>query len=201
MQDQPSALSEARRLRAEASRLIEGSGLDAVLRRHGEARFTGSYRLDLMAWRDLDIEIVMRPEEESVGAFFRLGGEIAALPGVRSLKFNNGVSFRLWEEAPRGLYWGMRLLEPDTQATWKVDLWAFRAELAESHLRETEEIIARLDQATRELIVETKRALLTPEGRTPVFSGYQIYRAVLYEGLRQREEIVAYLRAHGVEGV
>jgi hypothetical protein len=61
-------------IRAEADRLL-GSGLQAVLSQFGEVSVIGSYALRLMAWRDLDIEVV--PDEPSRRAFFDLGYRVA----------------------------------------------------------------------------------------------------------------------------
>ena len=54
-----------------------------------------------------------------------------------------------------------------------------------------------MDEETRKLILEVKYSLLTPEGRTPSLSGRHIYRAVLFEGLRKKKEILAYLSEVG----
>ena len=50
----------------------------------------------------------------------------------------------------------------------------------------------------RKLIVDTKQTLLTAEGRTPVFSGYHIYCAVIDHGLRSIGDITDYIREKGV---
>ena len=50
----------------------------------------------------------------------------------------------------------------------------------------------------REVILLAKDALITPGGRTPSFSGYPIYCAVLDEGLRELDDIKDYIEAHGV---
>jgi hypothetical protein len=58
-----------------------------------------------------------------------------------------------------------------------------------------------MDEEKRKLILDVKHSLINAEGRTPFLSGYHIYRAVLFEGLTEREEIVAYLREQGIAGV
>ena len=83
--------------------------------------------------------------------------------------------------------------------SWKIDLWAKNREALAENRAEMEQISQMMDEETRKFIVEVKHSLLTPEGRTPFLSGYKIYQAVFYEGLREKEDIIAYLRERGIE--
>lgn len=62
-------------IRTEADDILR-SGLLSILGGHGEVHMVGSYALELMTWRDLDIHVVR--EDLDIKAFFGLGGEIAA---------------------------------------------------------------------------------------------------------------------------
>jgi hypothetical protein len=50
----------------------------------------------------------------------------------------------------------------------------------------------------RQLILEYKFSILTAAGRTPMFSGIHIYRAVVNLGFTDFSEISNYLRENGI---
>jgi len=187
-------------LRREADALLEWSGLDGVLRGHGQVHLTGSYALELMAWRDLDIHMVLFEIWDPLDAIFSLGHQIAKLPGVIRMSFGNHLR-KPRPKLPVGLYWGVRMLHPDNGEEWKLDIWAVDEAQIRQNKAVMERIRAALDEQSRRLILDMKRAILTKEGRTPVLSGIPLYEAVLFEGLRDEAAIREYLRAQGVEGV
>src|SRR5689334_1361695 len=90
-------------LRAEADELLYGRGLLAALNKYGTAHITGSYYLDLMTWRDLDLYVDSSAMAE--GDFFALGRDIAA--AVRPGKMHYRDEFILQSGLPRGFYWGI----------------------------------------------------------------------------------------------
>ena len=65
--------------------------------------------------------------------------------------------------------------------------------------QELVDIKARMTPEHRRVILSYKHSILTDTGRTPMFSGIFIYRAVINEGLRDFDAISAYLRASGIE--
>ena len=197
---QPQALAVAEALHSEADRVLHATGLDPLLRSYGTVAYTGSYLLDVMAWPDIDIHMVMEPDPLSLDRFFELGRELAGLDGIFRLNFRN-VHRAPIQGLPRGLYWGMRLDTGSPPTTWKLDLWATEADDLEANLALMSRFQKAMDDESRRRIVETKRALLTPAGRTPVLSGVHIYEAILFRGLRALDDIRAYLREQGVEGV
>ena len=106
-------------IRTEADRLLE-SGLRALLADYGDVHVVGSYALDLMTWRDLDIHLVR--ERLDVPAFFTLGGEIAALLQPHRMHFRD-ESCVATPGLPKGLYWGI-YLGNERAGAWKIDVWA-----------------------------------------------------------------------------
>lgn len=189
----------SRRLREEATALIHQAGLDGILRRYGNPHYTGSYFLDLMAWPDLDIELSLAPDPFSLEAFFDLGREIAQACTVSWMTFHNRVWFRPFEQVPKGLYWNIHVADAAFTEEWNIDLWSLEASVLEGNWRQMQQTAAALDEAKRRTIVALKHSLLTEAGRTPRFSGYHLYQAVLFKGLTRREEIMQYLRDNGVE--
>jgi len=194
------AVAIAEELRREAHEILFERGMDAILQPHGRVLYIGSYVLDTMAWPDLDIEIVLEPDPVSTDHFFDIGKEIAKMDDVVSMKFDNYFDWP-HPRLPRGLYWRIRLDMGTRPVPWKIDLWA----VGEKEIAKTqagmERIRAALTKETRKRIIDIKHALLTPEGRTPILSGYHIYEAVLFKGLREEKEIREYLRGQGIRGV
>ena len=76
----------------------------------------------------------------------------------------------------------------------EIDLWATEQEVYDSNRQVMREIQGRLTDETRKRILDVKRAILTPDGKTPVLSGYEVYQAVLFERLTKMDDILAYFR-------
>ena len=197
------ALAVAASLHAEASDLLYKHGLHDALSSCGEVYYTGSYALDLMVWPDLDISLRLNPSFHSIDRFFEVGRRIAECDNVVSMKFHNFHQFPV-PELPPGLYWNAKInrLHSDAVSSglpWKIDIWSMDEEAVDENRRDMERIKKSLTQETRTLILDVKYSLITEEGRTPVLSGYHIYQAVLVEGIKDREEIMKYLRDHGID--
>lgn len=190
-------VSHADELQRSGRELINSLQLEARLRRYGEVEYVGSFALDLMAWTDIDIHMVLSAGDEDLSSFFQLGAEIAGLAPVEQLKFSN-----LWKNRPPGwepgLYWGIRIARGPEEIPWKVDLWATDEPVFQRRRGELARVKGALDETSRRLILEIKQTLLTPEGRTPIGSGHRICEAVLFEGLRTIEEVCDYLVREGV---
>lgn len=189
----------SRHLREEATALIHQAGLDSILRRYGKLHYTGSYFLDLMVWPDLDIELSLAPDPFSLEAFFDLGREIAQACAVSWMTFHNRVWFRPFEQVPKGLYWNIHVADAAFTEEWNIDLWSLEPSVLEANWKQMQKTAAAIDEPKRSTIIELKHSLLNEAGRTPRFSGYHTYQAVLFKGLTQREEIIRYLRDHGVD--
>jgi hypothetical protein len=183
-------------LKRDAAALLADTGLDALLRKHGKVAYVGSFALDLMAWPDIDVNMVLSGGQ-SITGFMRLFSAIAEIPGVTQISFLNTLDEQLVGR-PQGLYAGVRL---HRKVRWKVDLWCVAPSAIDEHQREMEDILADLDGESRAAILNAKFDLLTAGGRTLIGSGHLIYEAVLSKGLRRTTEIRDYLRDQGIEGI
>ena len=177
-------LSVDAELRGEADRLLD-SGLRDLLETFGEVHLTGSYTLELMTWRDLDIHIV-RESLDRV-SFFELGGRIADLLEPHRMHFRDETIGET-PGLPLGVYWGVYA------AAWKIDVWASSREDFEPVKRFCDRIGERLTPETREAILAIKSAVCQhPEYRRG-FTSADIYKAVLDRGMRRPEEFQLHYR-------
>jgi hypothetical protein len=165
-------------LRREADELLAG-GLQTLLARYGKVHVHGSYRLQLMTWRDLDIYLESPSISES--QCFALGGEICRLLSPHKMFFTDNRSGKD-ESHPQGMYWGIRL--GDVQAGgWKIDLWLVKPETCLHLLAFADNVASRLTPTLRERILAIKLAVCHhPEYRKGLTSS-MIYQAVLDGGV------------------
>jgi hypothetical protein len=170
------------RIREEAGRLL-ASGLRQILSEHGEVHVIGSYALDLMTWRDLDIHLVRARID--VADFFVLGGRIESLLHPPRMHFRNEIAAAT-PGLPRGLYWGVYLGD-ERAGAWKIDIWQTDAAGFEPVRQFGAALAARLTDETRRAIVAIKEAAWRhPEYRRG-FTSSNIYSAVLDRGVRDAD--------------
>jgi hypothetical protein len=172
-------VSHSEELRDEADRLLNG-GLVDILARYGDVHVIGSYALGLMVWRDLDIHIVTG--QFDVSAFFRMGADITTLLGPHRMHFRDERAVGT-PGLPRGLYWGVHLGD-ERAGAWKIDIWETDRDDFERVARFGGDIARRLDEETREAILEIKHACWTHPDYRRRFTSADIYSAVLDRGVR-----------------
>jgi hypothetical protein len=193
------SLSRAAMLKDEADHLLFDSGIEAILKKYGDVIYSGSYVLDLLAWRDLDIYLVLDDDPDPMGTLAKIVAEVVQrkdlLRAVIQLKTHLKDPF---PKGPEGLYLGLKLGE-DWPSAWKLDIWVVSPDKRAKNKADLERVRAALAPETRELILDIKNKLLTPEGRTPSLTGHNLYEAVLFRGLRSQTDICAYLKEHGVK--
>lgn len=191
MTAETSSHSTASVLRTEADSILHERGLLALMRAYGAPHVTGSYALDLMTWRDLDIylESPDMPEER----FFELGGRIALALRPSRMQFRNERIART-PGLPAGLYWGVYAAFPE-QRLWKIDIWCVPSEECCRLLRDCNDIERRLTPGTRTAILQIKaRCCEHPEYRYG-FSSQDIYTAVLDDGIETFDQFRTHLQA------
>jgi len=177
--------------RPQGVRIVDSNSvvLRALLARHGTVHVTGSYALELMAWRDLDVYV--ESPEVSLGEFFTLGGEIAALLSPVRMQFLDNRGGGL-DGLPSGLYWGARLGEL-LQGAWKIDVWAVRPETCAELIAYCDGIAARLTPRARRAILRIKSHCWRDPAYRKGFTSQDIYRAVLDYGVSDAEGFAAFL--------
>ncbi|UOQ84662.1 hypothetical protein [Gracilibacillus salinarum] len=87
----------------EAYDILYENGFYDLLRKFGNPQISGSYFLQLMTWRDLDI--YLESESINVTTFFELGKEITDMMNPAKMIFRNELMGNT-PGLPNGLYWG-----------------------------------------------------------------------------------------------
>jgi hypothetical protein len=177
------------RIKKEADAILHNKGLWDLLNPFGIPHLSGSYTLDLMTWRDLDI--YLETNDISEKDFFLLGGQIAGLLSPVKMSFRNERIGKT-EGLPNGLYWGI-YLGNERAGDWKVDIWAVDTPECQKLIKHCNDIKEKLTPATQQVILDIKsRCWQHPEYRRS-FSSTDIYAAVLEKGLTDINEFMAYL--------
>jgi hypothetical protein len=176
-------------LRQEADALLHESGLKLLLEEYAPVHVTGSYSLQLMVWRDLDI--ALDAPNMTIPQFFDLGKRITSLLSPWKMFFTNTRDFR-GGSYPPGLYWGIRLGDA-RRGAWKIDLWAFDSDECRDKIRDCAALKSRLNDENRRIILDLKSQLWDkPEYRDTITSQH-IYEAVLDSGVGTIDQFFEYL--------
>jgi hypothetical protein len=174
----------ATQLKEESERLLSFLELEEGVSPFGALKRVGSAALDLMTWRDLDLQVKME-RGSSVELFNQL---FCQYNGVRSVRRLYAIRFE-GDYRPgmsRGHYFGM--VVDFEGADWKIDLWV----LSPEEQRDSDGWMARatgaLDAQARRLILRLKQQAMV-DGRVPKGVSRQICEWVLLEGLRDEAEL------------
>ena len=180
-------------IRREADKILHQKGLLSLLMRYGIPHIAGSYVLQLMTWRDLDI--YLEADEIVETRFFHLGGQIAATLCPVKMHFRN-ERIGQTEGLPRGLYWGVYLGD-ERRGDWKIDIWTLDGDQYQQAIAYEADLTRRLTPETRLSILEIKSQCWQDPGYRRSFSSQDIYRAVLEEGVTSMNEFEAFLNRGG----
>ena len=169
-------IEHARLLRKEASKLLNDEGLLSLLQDFGETRVIGSYTLDTMTWRDIDISIKL-PDAKDVLLFFKIGKKIAKKYQITKMSFSNHF-IRNFPGFDHGLYWGIQLLFVEQE--WKIDLWGYGETEFEEHMSEFDDLHEKLQKADRNALLRIKHVISQhPNYRGDIYNSMKVYQAVI----------------------
>jgi len=185
-------LERAAKLRHEADIVLGLIHVYDVLRLYAKVFPTGSFFLDVMAYPDIDLYITRVNLEQ----LFQIGARIARCELVIQVIFERTDDpVRL----PNGLYLKPRVNYGDWGRPWKIDIWSLDEKVILEKMADMRHFQAKLTPELREKIIQYKHSVLTPQLRTPVYSGFYIYKAFLDEGLTDFESVTQYLIANGIQ--
>lgn len=180
---------ENKRIRDEADEILHDRNLLQIVQAYGKTYVSGSYALDLMTWRDLDIYL----DEDFISEerFFQLGSQLcAALSPVR-MQFRNERIAKT-KGLPQGLYWGI-YLGNEREGAWKIDIWAITSKECERLLNYCQAIKEQLNDSVSGTILSIKSQCWQDPQYRHTYDSSHIYEAVLKGGVRDLEGFWNYL--------
>lgn len=167
--------SQDENLRKEGELILDRSGVGKILLKN-DFHPVGSFVMKTMAWRDIDFE--RYDDDPDVDEHWELGKELGQLEWVWNLHCNNAYTD---PRAPNnsGLYWGVKITDPEGGNIWRVDLWTARKEEFERNSPGRNIWYSRLNEETRFTILSIKDKFRDmPELRRTYLSAH-VYEAVL----------------------
>ena len=176
-------------MKEEANQVLHENKVLQILEKYGKPHISGSYALDLMTWRDLDIYLQMDCLDEQ--SFFDLGAELCKTLYPVRMQFRDERLAKTYG-LPDGFYWGI-YLGNEREGAWKIDVWAVSAQECERLLAYCNGIKSQLDDSKSSAILSIKsQCWQDPEYRR-IYSSTDIYEAVLRGGIRDLEGLWKYL--------
>jgi hypothetical protein len=180
----------SRALRHEADEVLDLIRLNDHVAPIGPLMPTGSYFMDLMMYPDIDFNLPLATPEKLLG----VGAELSKLKCVRKIRYLRGGSGDL----ENGFYLKPEISHGNWGRLWKIDIWSLPSAILEKTHAEMADLKTRITPEHRAIILDAKYRLLTDKGRTPMYSGIFIYRAVIDHGLTEFSEIVKFLKGSGI---
>lgn len=181
----------AARLQEEALFLLSDLRLPDLVRPYGKLTIQGSCFLDVMVYPDLDVYF----PPLTLPQLFTIAAALAAHPLVWQVVFEKSDDPGL----PGGLYLKPRLHYGGWGRDWKIDIWSVEEAVSRPKMANQERWKNMLTPELRERILLYKHSVMTREGRTPMYSGYWIYQAILDEGMSDFVQISNYLKENGIK--
>ena len=164
-----------RSLRREADDLLAKHGLLQLLAGFGRPHLTGSYSLQLMTWRDLDIYLEMDRVDKP--RFLDLGRQLGDVLAPRKLSFTDHLNFPATEPV-NGLYWGIHT-GVLSRGGWKIDLWGVSHAECAARLAQAGSLAARIGARERRIILAIKNDVCRDPRYRDTVRSQDVYDAVL----------------------
>ncbi len=175
----------------EANEILHEYGLLQILSKYGNPIITGSYSLNLMTWRDLDI--YLEADEMTEERFFNLGKEIVVRLKAHRMHFRNEFISKT-PNLPVGFYWGI-YITLNFSDVWKIDVWAIDSNQINLYQKELNDLKSRIDEEKRPIILMIKHHFCKhPEYRRK-FAARDIYHAVIAENVNSTKQFSEWLRS------
>lgn len=191
-------LNKAKYIKKRAQEVLRKTNLVETLEAHGEVIFTGSFELDTMVWNDIDLQILPKNGiSEDKTLLGKLAQSLISNLPIKKLSFID-FYIRKKPKMPKGRYIGFQYWDEDNSEEWKFDIWILAEEDFEKNRKFMNQMKDKLTGELREEAINLKAKLTKKYGRPPQLASYNIYRALVQEGIRDEKEILEFLVKNGV---
>jgi hypothetical protein len=184
------AFERAARLTLEGGAVLDLIHFEALIAPYAKIYYNGSFYLNVMVYPDIDVYV----SKVSLDTLFKIGGQLAGSEAVVQVVFEKSNDPHL----PGGLYLKPRVAYGHWGRPWKIDIWSLDEDLIERQMAPMRRYKEAMTEDLREQILEYKLSVMTGQGRTPMGSGFYIYKAFIDEGLTDFARVTEYLVANGV---
>ena len=178
-------------MKKEADSILLDKDLLTILKSFGTPHIHGSYFLDLMTWRDLDI--YLESENISTTDFFKLGEKICSSFDPVKMSFRNELKAKT-KGLPNGLYWGIYLGD-ERAGAWKIDIWAVSPKECQRLLDYCNTVKRKLYPEAVRIIMEIKSQCWQDPAFRKSYSSSDIYAAVLDKNISSLGEFKEHLNS------
>ncbi|MBO5037089.1 MAG: hypothetical protein J6D42_08430 [Clostridia bacterium] len=169
--------------KTKANRILYELGLLKRLEEIGEPHIIGSYRMDMMAWNDLDIDI--ENDTMSLDKMYELSAFIINTfhPVWYEAKEEvNADGKRVWFHGFETMITGER---------WNVDLWFFDKETISNAENYCDNISNNIGQTQKDIIVSIKSELISRGLYSfEQYKSIDVYKAVLENNVKNVDEFL-----------
>lgn len=167
----------------QADRILYEFGLFKRVGEIGIAHIIGSYRMDVMAWNDLDIDI--ENDAMSLDKLYELSA------------FITNTFHPLWYEAKEEVdaagkkVWFHGFETTITGELWNVDLWFFDKETISDAESYCDDIVRNTTQTQKEIIMDIKSELIKRGLYSfDQYKSIDVYKAVMEHGVKNIDEFL-----------
>lgn len=158
--------------KSQAERILYEFGLLKKLEEIGMPHIIGSYRMDMMAWNDLDIDI--ENDEMSLDKLYELSAFILDTFHPTWYEAKEEVN----EEGKRVWFHGFETMI--IGELWNVDLWFFDKEIIANAEKYCDDIAQKASQIQKDRIIQIKEELIARDLYSfEKFKSLDVYKAVL----------------------
>lgn len=191
-------IEQQNNLQIEASEILNKLALLDFLSKFGNAKTIGSMALELMTWRDIDIDLAV--DELKENDYFQTVRYLFSNSEVKRLILsdNRQLNDKLKTQGiPESMYLGI-FVKADDGGEWKIDVRFVKDSLvrAEKYIEDTKN---RLTDENRRIILEIKSAVCThPKYINKEVFGVDIYNSVLDGEVKNIDEFKNYLSQKGI---